>query len=299
MTSARIDALLHRIRHANMRKIQSNQCSSLPSIVAFSGGVDSSLVASLVHRVFPLESAAVLGISPAVSIDQVERARTIANEIGIQLVECNTTEGEDNNYVENRGRSCYHCKTNLYTTMHHISLFTKTAMMSSEAIGSFSKIKATIYNGTNADDRVDPTRLGLVAADEFDVVSPLDNLSKAQVREIARFIGLSNWNVAASPCLRSRLAYGVEATKDHLKRVEKAEAYIRQLLALPESVNLRVRFLTKNRAAVEVDQTILAQARSFFENIQNTLIRIGFASVILRPFKTGSVSGFASISAEK
>lgn len=104
MTSARIDALLHRIRHANMRKIQSNQCSSLPSIVAFSGGVDSSLVASLVHRVFPLESAAVLGISPAVSIDQVERARTIANETGIQLVECNTTEGEDKNYVENRGR---------------------------------------------------------------------------------------------------------------------------------------------------------------------------------------------------
>ena len=104
MLSATIDALLHRIRQANVQQLPLHDRTWAQSIVAFSGGVDSSLVVYLVHRVFPKTSTAILGISPAVSMHQIEQAQKIANKIGILLVECNTTEWEDEKYVQNQGK---------------------------------------------------------------------------------------------------------------------------------------------------------------------------------------------------
>lgn len=78
----------------------------------------------------------------------------------------------------------------------------------------------TLYNGTNLDDLSDPTRVGLLAASKFNVYSPLSKLPKVEVRKLAKHLGLPNHNYAASPCLRSRLAFGVEATSDHLRKIE-------------------------------------------------------------------------------
>ncbi|OQR90242.1 hypothetical protein ACHHYP_05696 [Achlya hypogyna] len=239
------------------------------NVVAFSGGVDSSVVAALVYEAFPRNSVACLGVSAALPADQLGLARKIAGEIGIQLLETPTTEGEDPLYVENRGQSCYHCKTNLRGSVD----------------------KPFLFNGTNADDKLDPTRLGLIAASEFRVVSPLEDLSKAHVRALANERGLLNWNFAASPCLRSRLAFGVSATADHLKRVEAAETFARSFLQLAPQDNLRVRFLPQNHAAVELDA---ARHASVTSEERNTLAvhcaELGFAETVVRPFRSGSLS---------
>ena len=116
-----------------------------------------------------------------------------------------------------------------------------------------------LYNGTNADDTLDPTRLGLIAASNYRVRSPLDNTTKREVRIAARYLGLPNWDSAASPCLRSRLAVGVEATSSHLRAVDMAEAFVRDVLDLDHTSNVRVRMMTGGRAVVELD-------RAFFRN---------------------------------
>lgn len=112
-----------------------------------------------------------------------------------------------------------------------------------------------MYNGTNAEDLRDPTRLGLIAASDFNVRSPLEHLSKPTIRLVGKhYFGLPNWDRAAAPCLRSRLAVGVPATSDHLKAVEDAEAYVKhQLGHWDVTKSLRVRILSKNRAMIEVE----------------------------------------------
>ncbi|KAG9404310.1 hypothetical protein AC1031_004523 [Aphanomyces cochlioides] len=255
------------------------------NVVAFSGGVDSSLVAAVVHRTFPENSIACLGVSAAVPADQLDLAREIARYIGIPLWETPTGEGQDPRYVENIGQSCYYCKTNLYTTLNQVASHVKSNIPEGTL--------PILYNGTNSDDKLDPTRLGLIAANEFRVVSPLEDLTKAEVRQASKELGLPNWNYAASPCLRSRLAFGVTATKEHLSRIERAERAIRSMMALEPSDNMRVRFLAHNRAAVELDasrqQSLLPEE---IQAAQEICKQIGFVDAIVRPFKSGSVSGF-------
>ncbi|KAF1323741.1 hypothetical protein FI667_g10334, partial [Globisporangium splendens] len=274
------------------------------NIIAFSGGVDSSLAAKIVYQVFPQSSVACLGISPSLSKQQLEQAREVARHIEIPLWECYTTESQSEKYIENKGQSCYYCKTNLYSTINQVAEFARAKMDENAASSNEKTAKPIIYNGTNADDQLDPTRLGLVAAAEFEVVSPLSHLTKSEVREVAKYLGLSNWNYAASPCLRSRLAFGVEAVEvwtqrslerileGHLKRVENAEDFVRKMVNLEPQSNMRVRFLAGNRAAIELDNTALEQAHVQSEAIDLEMRRLGFDSMELRPFRSGSLSGY-------
>ncbi|GLD95836.1 hypothetical protein PINS_up004514 [Pythium insidiosum] len=295
MTRARVDALLRRIAAASASRdvavAPHARDGATRHVVAFSGGVDSSLVAALVHHVFPESSAACLGISPSLSTAQQTQARDVARHIGISLWECPTRESEHAAYVENKGQSCYYCKTTLYTTIQEVTRFAMKRMTDVETHGSTQQ-KPVIYNGTNADDHKDPTRLGLVAAKEFDVQSPLDGLTKTEVRETAKYLGLPNWNAAASPCLRSRLQFGVEATERHLQQVEAAELFVRRTLQLRADMNMRVRFLVGQRAAVELDTTALPLALGLSSVITDELQRLGFHGIEIRPFRTGSVSGY-------
>jgi len=122
--------------------------------------------------------------------------------------------------------SCYHCKTALYSTLTSV-----LTHVESTSIGNL-----TLYNGTNLDDLSDQTRVGLLAASKFNVYSPLSSLPKTEVRSLAKHLGLPNHNHAASPCLRSRLAFGVEATSDHLRKIERGEDFVRSTLGLPVEV---------------------------------------------------------------
>ena len=275
--------------------------------IAYSGGVDSSLSAALVHQVFTTSNRhaaggngesksgnvrAVLGLSPAVPEEQVDIARKVAAKIGIELLEIETDEGKDPTYIANAGKACLACKTHLYSALEAVA---KAAMTSSNARSDNGQPRRVIlYNGTNADDTQDPTRLGLVAASNFRVESPLIHTTKADVRRAAKHLGLPNHDYAAAPCLRSRLAFGVEATRKHLEAVGEAERRVRAALELDQTANLRVRMLAKNKAMVELDHHVLVDTDA--ENVldrkgfMNVFQELGFASYGVRAFKSGSVA---------
>ncbi|VEU42949.1 unnamed protein product [Pseudo-nitzschia multistriata] len=320
-------------------------------VVAFSGGIDSSLAAALVHETLRTSSpgayaseraTAVLGLSPAVPLEQELLAREVAAHIGIALETVRTTEGSDDLYVANDGRACLACKTHLYDNLRSIA----DRYLPSGASGGGSGnahgnahgnalTDVLLYNGTNAEDLDDPTRLGLVAASDFGVRSPLSHLSKASIRSIARhYFGLPNWDRAAAPCLRSRLAVGVLATEEHLRRVGAAEAFVkRELHPWDHRRGLRVRVLAGNRAMIEVEEQVAPpdgggggdgdeckdeSGRGILDEIRDRLgdtgpaapasgatrcgspwrrhflDELGFASVGVRPFRTGSVAPTAA-----
>jgi pyridinium-3,5-biscarboxylic acid mononucleotide sulfurtransferase len=249
------------------------------NVIAFSGGVDSTVVAAAVHSVFPDNSVACIAKSPSLAKSQLERARDVANHVGIKLMEVSTYENLDPEYIANRGSSCYVCKTNLYETLRSVASYYAEDL----------DREIVLFNGTNADDRLDPTRLGLIAANEFNVYSPLDHAKKSQVREIARTMGLPNADLAASPCLRSRLALGVEATNLHLRFIDEAEDFVRNVLDLEPEHNMRVRLLPRNRIAIELDRDSIQKAntleRAFRCEFEN------YRDVEIREYKYGSVSG--------
>jgi len=259
------------------------------NIVAFSGGVDSSLVAALVHRIHPSNSWACIGTSAALPEDQLQLAKKVAEHIGIALKEVHTTEGDDPNYIANEGASCFHCKTHLYSALRSVASYAATQSSSSKNDSS----TVVLFNGTNKDDLKDSTRVGLKAAENFNVASPLIGITKEEVRLAAKTLGLPNWNIAASPCLRSRLAFGVHATPINLKKVEEAEKIVRANLFLQEHHNLRVRQLSQMNAVVEVDSAILEEAALVFPTVQEQLSALGFNEIKLKQFKSGSLSGFA------
>ena len=281
-----VDWLMRETDH--LMRQSNSQSKIIPSslqhhLIAFSGGIDSSLVAALVHQQGRGNESvrAILGISTAVPAEQISLARSIAQHIGIPLQEVETREGSNANYIANQGQACLACKTHLYATLqaiiHHVDNDTPNSI--------------SLYNGTNADDLQDPTRLGLIAANRFRVLSPLREITKAQVRLAARHLGLPNWNAAASPCLRSRLALGVEATREHLQLIERAERFVRRELSscLETSTNLRVRLLAQNRACIEVDDKLLDVVRNV--DWEDYFVgQLEFASVQTRAFRSGSVA---------
>lgn len=338
--------------------------------IAYSGGVDSSLVAALLYQCnggnvnyskvddswnnhkgdgirydYTIKShvQAVMGISPAVPQEQIALAEKVAQSIGINFLMIPTHEGSDDMYISNDGQACYACKTHLYSTLRAISnhqQHTHVGIMSSsnhlhniqrphshhseEVLRTFSSMATDddnssmmnhllLYNGTNADDMKDATRVGLIAAKEFHVVSPLVRLTKEQIRIVAKHLQLPNWNYASNPCLRSRIQYGVLATSNHLHRIELAERHVRETIIqsykliqqqqqneeqhssslttpfLNEATNLRVRLLSHNRACIEIDQVHVDIASSIDWN-DHFIKHLQFDSVLIRPFKSGSVA---------
>jgi len=249
-------------------------------LVAFSGGVDSSLVLKLLMDASsPTDRVqAILGLSNAVSQDQINQAHAVAAHIGADLVTVETKEGADDVYLANAGQACLACKTHLYSSLQAV-------------MDHVDDDHGVLYNGTNSDDTQDPTRLGLIAARNFSVQSPLQYTTKHQVRLAAKYLGLPNHQTAASPCLRSRLALGVHATASHLVMIEQAERRVKRDLQLAETVNMRVRMLTNRRARVEVDEYYVQQAEGWIKEWGSYFHQeLGFTSVSVKAFQSGSVA---------
>jgi len=185
-------------------------------VTAYSGGVDSTLVAAVARRVLGKEnSPAVIGDSPSLPRYEFEQAKLIAAELDLDLIVVKPGEQDDAGYKANAGDRCYFCKTHLYESLQRLSV---------ELGVKF------IANGTNVDDFGDH-RPGLRAADEALVVSPLveAGLGKDDVRVLAKELGLRNWDKPAAACLASRVPYGSEVTPELLKQIEKAEDVLRGL----------------------------------------------------------------------
>lgn len=238
----------------------------------------------------------VLGVSPSLPDSQLILARSVASSIGIELKEVPTTEGFDSTYVKNQGQACFVCKSHLYSALEAVA-----ATASSIATSHEHEKNVIMYNGTNADDTKDPTRLGLIAAKSFSVQSPLIHTTKDDIRRAAKHMNLPNWNYAASPCLRSRLALGVEATSEHLQAVSRAEDRVRRVLSLDETVNMRVRMFSGKKAVVELDEDWMALYNEEngnkveiclkFAGVEDYFKELGFTGGFrVRAFKSGSVS---------
>lgn len=184
------------------------------AVTAFSGGVDSSLVAWLANEVMgPENHLAVISASPSLKLSELDGAKQFAFEHNIPLRIVVTREMENENYLSNPANRCFFCKQTLYSELEDL-------------IGEFPG--AWILNGTNTDDLGD-YRPGLDAARAFSVRSPLAecHLDKQAVRDLASALNLRCWDKPASPCLSSRIPYGLRVTPEKLRRIEAAEDWLK------------------------------------------------------------------------
>lgn len=245
--------------------------------VAFSAGVDSTVVAKAARLACSDDAVAVTAVSASLAAGEVDEARRLAELIGIRHLVIETSEFTDPGYLRNAGDRCYFCKTELYTQLDGLA----------PRLGV-----DVVVNGSNVDDQGD-YRPGMQAAREHAVRSPLieAGLSKAEVRALAREWDLPVWDKPASPCLSSRIAYGVEVTPDRVRRVDDAERFLRDELGLRE---LRVRLEAGELARIEVPLAALprlieATAR---ERVAARLRELGFRYVTLdlEGFRSGSLN---------
>lgn len=183
--------------------------------VAFSGGVDSTLVAKMAVDVLGDQAVALTAISASLPKSEMEDCKTLAQEIGISHVLIESHETEDEDYQQNDPLRCYYCKNEVY------KLFTEYARQHQINF---------VLDGTNVDD-VGDHRPGRQAAREYGVRSPLQeaNFDKAKIRALAKQMGLSNWDKPAAACLSSRIPYGSRVTLAKLAQVEQAEAFLKKL----------------------------------------------------------------------
>jgi uncharacterized protein len=192
-------------------------------LVAFSGGADSALVLALAHEVLGERGVGAIGLSAAYPDTEVASARATAAHIGARLLETPTAQLEDPDFLRNDGGRCFHCRDDLYATLRPLAARHRLA---------------AICDGTNADDLGDH-RPGQRAAREAGVVSPLAEagVTKAEVRAASRALGLPTWDKPQQACLSSRIPRGTPITLTALRRVERAEAWLRD----QGIVQLRVR----------------------------------------------------------
>jgi uncharacterized protein len=249
--------------------------------VAFSGGVDSTVVAQAAFLALGDRAIAVTADSPSVPRAELDDARRLARHIGIRHEVVTTAEFEDPAYLRNDGTRCYHCKSELYTRVE--------ALLPALEVG-------VICSGANLDDLGD-YRPGLKAAAEHQVRHPLQEtgFTKADVRALARAWGLPVWDKPASPCLSSRLAPGVAVTPERTNRVEAAESLLRQL----GYRECRVRLHEGELARIEVPGEGLARLAdpSVRESLVSRLKELGFRYVTLdlEGFRSGSLNELVSL----
>lgn len=244
-------------------------------LVAYSGGVDSSYLAYIAKSEIGEQAVCVLGISPSVSGEQRQAAEDFARQFELNIRIVATNELSDPNYAANPSNRCYFCKSELYTRL--------------ESVAGELGIDV-IVDGANADD-VSDYRPGRSAAAEHQVRSPLIEvgMTKGEIREMSSMHGLPTWDKPSSPCLSSRLAYGVPVTIERLSKVEKAESFLRGL----GFREFRVR-VHGELARIEIAREEMARALSedFAGRAVERFREIGFKYVTLdlQGFRSGAMN---------
>ena len=248
-----------------------------PVAIGFSGGVDSADLAVAARLALdPDRVLAIIGRSPSYPAAQWAAAREVAGAFDVPVLELDTAELEDPRYAANPSNRCYFCKTELWTKLVPVAR---------------ERGFATVVDGTNADDLSD-WRPGAQAAREHGVASPLAELgfSKQNIRDASRRLGLPTWKQPSSPCLSSRLPYGIEVTSERLRQIERAEEALR---GLGIAGDLRVRS-HEDLARVELAPDELSRwlEPRRFALVREALVGAGFERVALdlRGFRSGSLN---------
>jgi len=244
-------------------------------MVAYSGGVDSAFLAAVAHRVLGDRMLAVLADSPSLSRRDMEQARAFAEAQGIPLRVIQTAELDNPEYQRNDANRCFHCKTELFEGM--------------KRLGAELGFTHIAY-GMNADDRRD-YRPGQRAAEDHEVLAPLAdvNLTKQEIRSLAKDAGYTLWDRPAAPCLSSRVEYGRTVTREVLDQIERGEESLRQL----GFREFRVRHHGEI-ARVEISRNEMPRALTMemMDSISSELRKAGFKYVTLdcSGFRSGSLN---------
>lgn len=257
------------------RDLRQGIAATESALVAFSGGVDSALVAYLAHLELGSSSLAVTADSPAVPRRQLQDAREFAAALGIRHEVIATAELDDADYRENSANRCFFCKTELYGKM--IALAQRRGLR-------------LVLDGTNADDVVD-FRPGIIAGEQQGVVSPLKvaGFGKDDVREVSRVLGLPTWDKPAAACLSSRVAYGLEVTPELLRRIEAGETALQELGFRQFRVRHHGLLVRIEIAPAELDRALdPAMAARFVELFKS--LGYQFVSLDLEGYRTGSLN---------
>ena len=246
--------------------------------VAFSGGVDSAVVAKAAQLALGESAVAVTGTSAALAEGELAEATSLATLIGIRHVVLTTDEFSNPQYVANNGDRCYHCKSELYSQLDGLA----------EKVGV-----EVVVNGANVEDLGD-YRPGMRAASEHAVRSPLAEcgFTKNDVRALAAEWGLPVAEKPATPCLSSRVAFGLEVTPERLTRIDRAERFLKSL----GFHELRVRYHGDDLARIEVQPEQIAElcepaVRSAI-SAEFTSLGFKFVTIDLAGFRSG---GFAKL----
>ena len=182
-------------------------------IVAYSGGVDSAFLAAIANEVLGDKAIAITAVSPSLAPSELEEAKTLASELGLNFITLNTKEVEREDYQANNPDRCFFCKDELYS---HLIRYAE------EEGYKF------VLNGTNKDDLGD-YRPGIEAAKQYGVLSPMVdvNLTKDEIRLLSKDMDLNTWDKPAQACLSSRIPYGTTVTVEALTKIAKAEHFLR------------------------------------------------------------------------
>jgi uncharacterized protein len=242
--------------------------------VAYSGGIDSTLLLRLAHDCLGGERVlALTAVSPSLPAHELEEAQAITQELGARHVLIESHETEDPRYLANAPNRCYFCKTNVY------DLLIDYAQREGYPV---------VVDGTNADD-VDDHRPGRKAARERGVRSPLQEagLTKAEIRNLARALELPNWNKPSAACLSSRIPYGTPITLEMLSQVERAELVFKEM----DFGQLRVRH-HDDIARIEVDPEDFEEVLAHRDQIVEELQALGYTYITLdlAGFRSGSMN---------
>jgi pyridinium-3,5-biscarboxylic acid mononucleotide sulfurtransferase len=249
--------------------------------VAFSGGLDSTVVAQAAKTALGDRAVAVTGVSASLAGGELDECVVLARQIGIRHEVLHTDELSVPGYQANNGNRCYFCKSELFLKVGQLA----------ERLGVH-----VVCDGTNLDDRGDH-RPGMKAGREQQVCSPLAEceLTKAEIRQLAAAWDLPVWDKPATPCLSSRIAYGETVTPERLAMIGAAEAFLREHGFQP----LRVRYHKGDVARIEVAADALPRllAADFRDEVITRLKSLGFkfVSVDLEGFRSGSMNAMLTI----
>ncbi len=237
------------------------------AIVAYSGGVDSALVAHYAHDILgPSNALIVTAVSASLAEYELEAAQSIAEARGWNFRPIHTDEMQDERYLRNDGARCFFCKSELYVRLEALAL---------------TEGFRVIANGANRDDLGD-YRPGMKAARNFEVRSPLleVDIGKEDVRELALKAELPNWDKPAQPCLSSRIPYGTHVSVEALKMISDAEKYLRDL----GFTECRVRHYGETaRVELPLEMLPVISESEIYESAVAGILAAGYRQVELDP----------------
>lgn len=245
-------------------------------VIGFSGGVDSTLLAKVAYDILQNKAIAVIGRSETYPEDELNESIKLAEMIGIRYKIVDTKETDNLKFAENPPDRCYYCKTELFSKLKEIAIDEKIEW---------------IADGTNVDDLGD-YRPGLIAVKENNVRSPLleAGLTKKEIRELSRMLGLPTWDKPSFACLSSRFPYGLPIDKEKLKKIDKAESFLRKSgLKI-----VRVRYIDENTIRIETGKE---EFKKFLDDefrikVVKELKNLGFTYITLdlEGYRTGSMN---------